>query len=45
MKASEKKSIIKHIDKDSKEFKNQLKEDRELKKRLLKSSKSKKKKG
>lgn len=34
MKVSEKKMLIKHIDKDSKEFKNQLKEDKILKKKL-----------
>jgi len=39
MKASEKKSLLKHIAKDSKEFKQQLKEDRELKKQILKKGK------
>ena len=34
MKASEKKMLVKHINKDSKEFKVQLKEDRELKKSI-----------
>ncbi len=37
MKASEKKTLLKHIAKDSKEFKSQLKEDKELKKQILSS--------
>ena len=42
MKASEKKSLLKHINKDSKEFKEQLKEDRELKRQIMKGSRDKK---
>lgn len=42
MKQSEKKTLIKHINKDSKEFKQQLKEDQKLKKEIQKSSKGKK---
>ena len=42
MKASEKKSLLKHINKDSKEFKQQLKEDQKLKKEIQKSSKGRK---
>lgn len=34
MKSSEKKSIIKHIQKDDKEFLSQIKEDKKLKKQL-----------
>lgn len=43
MKASEKKTLIKHINKDSKEFKQQLKEDQQLKKQIQKSSTKRKK--
>jgi hypothetical protein len=43
MKASEKKTLLKHIKKDSKEFRSQLKEDQILKKKIL-ASKPKKKK-
>lgn len=42
MKQTEKKTILKHISKDTKEFKSQLKEDEKLKKQLT-SSKSRKK--
>ena len=42
MKSSEKKTLLKHINKDSKEFKQQLKEDKKLKKEIEKSSKGKK---
>ena len=41
MKASEKKTLIKHINKDSKEFKQQLKEDRKLKREIQKPTKGK----
>lgn len=37
MKASEKKSLIKHIKKDDKEFRGQIKDDMKLKKEILKS--------
>jgi hypothetical protein len=37
MKSSEKKMLVKHINKDSKEFKSQLQEDVKLKKEILKS--------
>ena len=43
MKSSEKKTLLKHISKDSKEFKSQLKEDQQLKKTILKSKSEKKK--
>lgn len=43
MKKVEAKSILKHIKKDSKEFKHQLHEDRELAKKLKKSISPKKK--
>lgn len=42
MKPSEKKTLLKHINKDSKEFKQQLKEDQKLKKEIQKSPKGKK---
>lgn len=49
MKEKEKKDLLKHINKDSKEFKSrlkelksQLKEDQNLKKKILKPSKGKK---
>lgn len=42
MKASEKKTLLKHINKDSKEFKQQLKEDQKLKQEIKRSSKGKK---
>lgn len=42
MKASEKKNLLKHINKDSKEFKQQLREDQKLKQEIKKSSKGKK---
>lgn len=41
MKQSEKKTILKHISKDTKEFKSQLKEDEKLKKQLTTKSKKK----
>lgn len=41
MKSLEKKKLLKHINKDSKEFKSQLKEDQKLKKELMKKSKEK----
>ncbi len=41
MKGAEKKNLLKHIAKDSKEFKQQLKEDEKLKKQIQ-SSKGKK---
>lgn len=44
MKASEKKNLLKHINKDSKEFKSQLKEDQKLKSEILKSKPEKRKK-
>jgi hypothetical protein len=43
MKSSEKKTLLKHINKDSKEFKSQLKEDQKLKKEIMKSKPSKEK--
>lgn len=42
MKASEKKMLVKHINKDSKEFKAQLKEDVQLKKAIQAKPKAKK---
>lgn len=44
MKTSEKKNLLKHISKDSKEFKSQLKEDQKLRKEILKSKPEKRKK-
>lgn len=44
MKSAEKKNLLKHINKDSKEFKSQLKEDQKLKKELMKSKPEKRKK-
>jgi hypothetical protein len=44
MKSSEKKSLLKHISKDSKEFKSQLKEDQKLRKAIMKSSPERRKK-
>ena len=41
MKQAEKKSLLKHIKKDSAEFKSQLKEDEKLKKQIMKSGKKK----
>jgi hypothetical protein len=43
MKAQEKKKLLSHISKDSKEFKSQLKEDQILKKEIIKAAKGKKK--
>ena len=43
MKKSEKKMLVKHIDKDSAEFKSQLADDVKLKKKIIKSSPAKKK--
>lgn len=43
MKKAEAKSILKHIKKDSKEFKSQLKEDKNLAKKIKKSISTKKK--
>lgn len=42
MKKSEAKPILKHLKKDSKEFREQIKEDRDLSKKLKKSISSKK---
>lgn len=42
MKTAEKKMLLKHINKDSKEFKSQLKEDKQLKKQILAKPKGKK---
>jgi hypothetical protein len=44
MKAQEKKKLLSHIKKDSKEFRSQLKEDEILKKSILKASNNKVKK-
>lgn len=44
MKASEKKTLLKHIKKDDKEFKNQIKDDVKLKKEIMKSKPEKRKK-
>lgn len=44
MKAKEKKMLVKHIDKDDKEFREQIKEDKVLKKQVLESGKKDKKK-
>jgi hypothetical protein len=44
MKSSEKKTLIKHINKDSKEFKSQLKEDQKLLKTIKDSKPTKRKK-
>lgn len=44
MKSTEKKTLLKHISKDSKEFKQQLKEDQKLRKEILKSKPEKGKK-
>lgn len=43
MKASEKKMLVKHIKKDDKEFRAQIKDDVKLKKEILKSKMEKKK--
>lgn len=43
MKSSEKKMLIKHIKKDDKEFRAQIKDDVKLKKEILKSKMEKKK--
>lgn len=37
MKQSEKKNLLKHIKKDDKEFRNQIKDDVKLKKQIMKS--------
>ena len=42
MKASEKKMLIKHINKDDKEFRAQIKDDIDLKKKILSKPKKKK---
>lgn len=42
MKASEKKMLIKHIKKDDKEFRSQIKEDVKLKKQILSKPKTRK---
>jgi len=42
MKASEKKTLIKHINKDDKEFRSQIKDDQKLKKEILSKPKVKK---
>jgi hypothetical protein len=39
MKAKEKKMLVKHIDKDDKEFRSQIKDDKVLKKKILSSAK------
>ena len=39
MKTSEKKKLLKHLSKDSKEFRAQLKEDEKLKKEIMKPKK------
>lgn len=44
MKTSEKKTLLKHIKKDDKEFKNQIKDDVKLKKEIMKSKPEKRKK-
>lgn len=44
MKKSEKKTLLSHMKKDDKEFRGQLKDDMELKKKLLGGSKKKSKK-
>jgi hypothetical protein len=44
VKASEKKSLLKHIKKDDKEFRSQIKDDMKLKKQILKSNSGKRKK-
>jgi len=43
MKEKEKKMLVKHIDKDDKEFREQIKEDKVLKKQVLESGKKKRK--
>ena len=43
MKESEKKSLLKHIKKDDKEFRGQIKDDVKLKKQIMKSKPEKKK--
>jgi hypothetical protein len=42
MKKAEKKQLLKHIKKDDKEFRSQIKDDVQLKKQIEKSSKGKK---
>lgn len=42
MKSTEKKTLLKHIKKDDKEFRNQIKDDVKLKKEILKSKTEKK---
>lgn len=44
MKAKEKKMLVKHLDKDDKEFRAQIKDDQVLKKKVLDASKKGKKK-
>jgi hypothetical protein len=39
MDKKEKKMLVKHIDKDDKEFRSQIKDDKKLKKKILKPSK------
>ena len=39
MKKSEKKTLLKHIKKDDKEFRSQIKDDEKLKKQIMKSKK------
>lgn len=41
MKKSEKKMLVKHIDKDDKEFKSQIKDDVKLKKKIMSKKSSK----
>lgn len=43
MKASEKKVLLKHIKKDDKEFRSQIKDDVKLKKKIMKSKPAKSK--
>lgn len=42
MKQSEKKTLLKHIKKDDKEFRSQIRDDERLKKQILKSKEKKK---
>lgn len=42
MKQSEKKTLLKHIKKDDKEFRSQIRDDEKLKKQILKSKEKKK---
>lgn len=43
MKATEKKKLLKHIKKDDKEFRSQIKDDQKLKKQILASKSTRKK--